>query len=176
MAWEGKMLERFIQKIGCFAVLLLLVSTVSLYAAPEKKIGADVRCTVCGMFVEKYDNWVVQMRLADGKVMFFDGVKDMLVFYFDPQQYSSARQEDIKEIWVKDYYSLSWLDGRGSLYVTGSDVYGPMGKEFIPFSSREAADNFLQDHHGKKILTFDEITDELVQSMRFGSKMRHGAK
>ena len=161
---------------SCLVVLILLGCTVQLYAAPEENVGTDVRCTVCGMFVAKYDNWIVQLRLADDKVMFFDGVKDMLVFYFDPQQYSSVHQEDIKEIWVKDYYSLGWLDGRGALYVTGSDVYGPMGKEFIPFSSREAADNFLQDHHGKKILTFGEITDELVQSMRSGSKMRHGSK
>ena len=170
------MQRKLINKFSCLVVLILLGCTVQLYAAPEEKVGTDVRCTVCGMFVAKYDNWIVQMRLADDKVMFFDGVKDMLVFYFDPQQYSSVRHEDIKEIWVKDYYSLGWQDGRGALYVIGSDVYGPMGKEFIPFSSQEAADNFLQDHHGKKILTFDEITDELVQSMRFGSKMRHGAK
>ena len=58
----------------------------------------------------------------------------------------------------------------------GSDIYGPMGKEFIPFSSKEAAENFLQDHQGKKTLSFDDITDELVQSMRSGSKMKHGAK
>ena len=170
------MRERIYNRTSWLVVLLLLACTAELQAAPEEKVGADVRCTVCGMFVAKYDNWVVQMRLGDNKVMFFDGVKDMLVFYFDPQQYSSVRHEDIKEIWVKDYYSLGWLDGRGALYVIGSDVYGPMGKEFIPFSSREAADNFLQDHQGKKILTFDEITDELVQSLRSGSKMRHGAK
>lgn len=162
--------------IGCAVILLLHVFTVTLYAAPEEKVDADVRCAICGMFVAKYDNWIVQVRLSDDKVLFFDGVKDMLVFYFDPQQYSSMNREDIKEIWVKDYYSLDWMDGRNALYVIGSDVYGPMGKEFIPFSSQEAADNFLQDHLGTKILTLDEVTDELVQSMRSGSKMRHGSR
>jgi nitrous oxide reductase accessory protein NosL len=158
------------------AVLMLLAVSANLQAAPEEKVSHDVRCTICGMFVAKYENWIVQARLADDKVMFFDGVKDLLVFYFNPQQYSTMQQDDIKEIWVKDYYNLAWLEGRKAFYVIGSDVYGPMGKEFIPFSSREAADNFLQDHHGTKILTFDEITDELVQSMRSGSKMRHGTK
>ena len=170
------MRERIYNRISWLVVLLLLACAVELQAAPEEKVGADVRCAICGMFVAKYDNWIVQLRLADDNVMFFDGVKDMLVFYFNPQQYSSMDLEDIKEIWVKDYYSLGWLDGRKALYVVGSDVYGPMGKEFIPFSSRDAADNFLQDHHGKKILAFEEITDERVQSMRSGSKMRHGAK
>ena len=154
--------------------LVFLFLPAILHSAPAEKVDDKDRCVICGMFVAKYENWIVQVRLVDDSVMFFDGVKDMLVFYFNPQNYSSMEQRDIKEIWVKDYYTLKWLDGRSSLYVIGSDVYGPMGKEFIPFSSREAADNFLQDHKGKKVLTFDEINDELVQSMRSGSKMRHG--
>lgn len=145
-------------------------------AEPVDKVPTDARCKVCGMFVAKYNNWIVQVRLADGQVLFFDGAKDMLVFYFNPQQYGETSQDEIKEIWVKDYYTLNWLDGRAVKYVIESDVYGPMGKEFIPFSSLAAAENFLQDHQGKKILNFEEITDELVQSMRFGSKMRHGTK
>jgi len=155
---------------------MLLAVTSNLSAAPEEKIPSDARCVICGMFVAKYDNWIVQARLDDDAVIFFDGVKDMLVYYFNPKEYGSKSQQDIREIWVKDYYTLEWMDARKALYVVGSDVYGPMGKEFIPFSSREAAENFLQDHKGKEILAFDAITDELVQSMRTGTKMRHGGK
>ena len=108
--------------------------------------------------------------------MYFDGVKDLLVFFFDPAGYGTAAAEDIKEIWVKDYYSLQWVDGHSAFYVMGSDVYGPMGKEFIPFATREAADSFRRDHKGEKILGFSEITNDLVQSMRGGMKMRHGGK
>lgn len=165
-----------IKMIAGVALLLLSICPGALQAAPADTVEESVRCEVCGMFVAKYENWIVQVHLADGSTMFFDGVKDMLVYYFKPQQYGGKSQEDIKEIWVKDYYSLKWLDGRKALFVIGSDVYGPMGKEFIPLSSREAAENFLKDHKGEKILVFDEITEELVQSMRFGSKMRHGSK
>ena len=157
------------------AIYVLLFPLV-LQAAPVDKIDPDVRCKVCGMFVAKYENWIVQAHLDDGQILFFDGVKDMLVFYFNPQQYSKADQDQIKEIWVKDYYTLQWLDGRTAKYVIGSDVFGPMGKEFIPFAGMAAAENFMQDHQGKKILAFEEITDELVQSMRVGSQMRHGSK
>ena len=170
------MCDRSNKSVCWAALLLLLVFCGDLRAAPAEKVNHDVRCAICGMFVAKYENWIVQVRLADDSLMFFDGVKDMMVFYFNPQQYSKVNQGDIREIWVKDYYTLGWLDGRKAVYVVGSDVYGPMGKEFIPFSSREAADNFLQDHKGEKILTFDAITDEIVQSMRFGTKMRHDAK
>jgi nitrous oxide reductase accessory protein NosL len=157
-------------------IVLLAQGGGSVQAAPAEGVDPAERCSVCGMFVAKYDNWLAQIRLADGKVMYFDGVKDLLVFTFDPAGYSTAAVEDIKEIWVKDYYSLQWVDGHSAFYVIGSDVYGPMGKEFIPFATREAADSFLRDHKGEKVLVFSEITNDLVQSMRVGMKMRHGGE
>ncbi|MHB8810999.1 MAG: nitrous oxide reductase accessory protein NosL [Desulfobulbaceae bacterium] len=157
-------------------IVLLLQGAGSAQAAPAEGVDPSVRCSVCGMFVAKYDNWLAQIRLADGTVMYFDGVKDLLVFYFDPGGYSKATSKDIKEIWVRDYYSLQWLDGRAAFYVIGSDVYGPMGKEFVPFASREAANSFLRDHKGERILVFGEISNDQVQSMRVGMKMRHGGE
>lgn len=162
--------------VAAMALLLTVFFAPSVRAAPEESVEANVRCPVCGMFVAKYDNWIAQIRLADGKVLFFDGVKDLLVFYFQPQRYSKATGGDIREIWVKDYYTLSWIDGRKALYVIGSDVYGPMGRELIPFAGRDAAQNFMQDHRGRKIIEFEEITEELVQSMRAGARMQHGVK
>lgn len=159
--------------------LLLMISLIfsapDCQALPEAKITQDVRCAVCGMFVAKYEDWIVQVRLADDSVMYFDGVKDMMVFYFNPGQYSKFTQQDIKEIWVKDYYTLQWLDGFKAFYVIGSDVFGPMGKEFIAFASRDAAYNFFKDHKGTMVLPFEKITDDLVQSLRT-TKMRHGGK
>ncbi len=137
-------------------------------AAPEKKLDPKGRCAVCGMFVAKYQDWVTQLRHADGSLKCFDGVKDMLVYYFVPERYGSYSREDITEIWVKDYYTLQWLDGRTAFYVVGSDVFGPMGKEFIAFSTREAAENFKADHHGHQIVTLHAITSEMVQEMRSG--------
>ena len=58
------------------------------------------------------------------------------------------------------------------LWRSGSDVYGPMGHELIPFSSRAAAENFLKDHHGKQVISFSEITSELIESLRKGHKMK----
>lgn len=129
------------------------------------------RCHVCGMFVGKYPEWITQAKLSDGRVVMFDGPKDMLVYFFNPEEYGAAGAQ-VTDIVVKDYYTQEWIDGRKALYVTGSDVYGPMGKEFIPMSSRAAAENFLKDHHGQKIIAFDEITSEIVQGMRKGHKMK----
>ena len=99
-------------------------------------------------------------------------MKDLMVFYFDPEPYDGLPREAIKEIFVKDYYSLNWLSARESFYVIGSDIYGPMGHELIPFKTREAAESFSRDHHGKEIITFDEITPGLIESLRVGQRMR----
>ena len=44
----------------------------------------------------------------------------------------------------------------------GSDVYGPMGKELVAFESDEAAYNFKNDHFGKKVMLFSQLTDEVL--------------
>ncbi len=150
-------------------ILALMASSAIAFAQPLDKVPRESRCQVCGMFVAKYPNWLSQIQSTDGQVFFFDGVKDMMVLYFNPAKY---RANAPKDIWVKDYYTLKWLDGRKAHYVVGSDVHGPMGHEFIPFASLEAAQSFVKDHHGTAILAFTDITSEKVESMRRGMKMK----
>ena len=142
-------------------------------AAPEQVVPAKTRCAVCGMFVAKYPNWASQVRLTDERVLFFDGVKDMMVFVLHPDRYRTSA-EAIQEIWVRDYYRQEWIDAGSAWYVVGSDVMGPMGKELVPFASKEAARTFLEDHHGSRILPFAEISADLIQSLRTGMRMKHG--
>ena len=158
--------------IGITVLFIFHLSNISLFAEPIDQVSKDDRCTVCGMFVAKYSTWITQIHHKDGTVKFFDGVKDMMVYYFNPEKYGTESKKYFTEIWVKDYYSLTWLDARKAFYVTGSDVKGPMGEEFIPFSSNGAAETFMKDHHGQKILKFDEITSLQVESMRHGQMMK----
>ena len=144
----------------------------SLVSAFESEITPDTRCTVCGMFVAKYPVWISKIVHKDGKKEYFDGVKDMLVYYFNPTVYGAVKDNPLSEMLVKDYYSLAAIDAKKAFYVIGSDVYGPMGHEFIPFSSVEAANAFKKDHHGKEILTLKQITSERVESLRSGHKMK----
>jgi len=165
------------KKLNIMLFFILLVSGVFLgldcLAEPGQPAAVTNhdRCAVCGMFVAKYPEWVAQIELSDGKIVMFDGPKDMLAFYFAPEEYGieGARMEHMH---VKDYYSQQWLDGREALYVIGSDVYGPMGEEFVPFDGREAADNFLKDHHGKAIVSLEDVTPGLVRDMQKGHKMK----
>jgi len=157
------------------------VETTSPAAAPAvapvaalDRLPPEARCPVCGMFVAKYEVWVTRLQVGNDKFLDFDGVKDLMAYYFDPTAYGGKAEEKNGKIWVKDYYSLKWLDGRQASYVVGSDVHGPMGHELIPFSTRAGAESFMADHHGKQILTFAEITPELVEDLRGASRMKDG--
>ena len=156
------------------AVQLAVIAPLSIAnGEATDEIPDKIRCTVCGMFVAKYPNWLAQIHYADlSQTRFFDGPKDMLIFYFNPERYDGPPREAIKDIFVKDYYALNWLPAKEAYYVVDSDVYGPMGHELIPFAAREAAESFSKDHHGREILTFDAITPELIESLRAGQRMR----
>ena len=131
------------------------------------KVKKDEKCPVCGMFVAKYPRWAAQIFYAQTHFS-FDGVKDLMKFYFEPARwgkYENLSKEKITKLLVTDYYSQKAIDGREAYYVFGSDVYGPMGNELIPFASKNDAKTFLMDHKGAKILQFNEIRVEDVYKL-----------
>lgn len=149
--------------------LLLLAFTCfvpnSVQAAEPKPVEvtkAD-KCRVCGMFVAKYKNWVSQVIFSDGSYAAFDGPKDMFKYYFNLAKYNpSKKQSDISAVFVIEYYSAKPVDARTAWYVLGSDVYGPMGAELIPIATEAQAKEFMRDHKGAKLVTFKQITPDLI--------------
>jgi copper chaperone NosL len=118
------------------------------------------------MFVFKYPDWTAQLVFRDGSRLYFDGVKDLMKFYFDPARFQSAKsRSDIAAVYVTDYYALESIEGTRAFYVLGSDVFGPMGKELVPFAQENEAREFLKDHKGKKMLRFREITPEILKPL-----------
>ena len=120
-------------------------------------ITKEDKCPVCGMYVYKYPKWATQIFYVN-KHYSFDGVKDMMKYYF-------SHQKNIQRILVRDYYTQKVIDAKTAFFVIGSDIYGPMGNELIAFSDEESAKIFYFDHRAKKILRFDEIDAELVDSL-----------
>jgi len=142
--------------------LLLFVITSTAIAAPPSAPGPKDRCAVCGMFVAPYPDWVAVIAFKDGTKAYFDGPKDMFVYFFDLAQYKpDSKTEDIEALYVTEYYSTELMNIHDVLLVTGSDVTGPMGYELVPVKGRENAETFMRDHNGKKIMQFNgtELVD-----------------
>jgi len=152
------------KRLGLAVLFVLLAG--SLPAAEALKPSPKDKCPVCGMFVAKYPDWVAAIRFREGSTVFFDGAKDMFKFYFDLKKYNPSKsQTDIETLQVTDYYDLTPANGYEAFYVLGSDVYGPMGRELIPFAKEEAAKEFLKDHKGKSIVKFKEVTPALIKTL-----------
>ncbi len=117
------------------------------------KVSKDEKCPVCGMFIYKYPRWAAQMD-----EYYFDGVKDMMKFYFDSDK-------NFKKMLVTDYYTQEAIDATKAYFVIGSDVYGPMGNELIPFEKESDAKTFNIDHGGHKSVKFGEITEQEVYKL-----------
>ena len=153
-----------------FLIALLSCLLIAGSAPAAQKIPATppakTKCPVCGMFVAKYPDWAASITFRDSTRVHFDGPKDLFTFYIDPGRYAPARkQADIADIRVKDYYSLAIVYGRRALYVIGSNVLGPMGKELVPFAGKEDADGFMRDHRGVKVLRFNDITRSVLKGL-----------
>jgi nitrous oxide reductase accessory protein NosL len=156
------------KRIGGFLALLALLAAFQASAAEKAPPApsAKDKCAVCGMFVAKYKEWIASAVYKDGAARFFDGPKDMFKYFLMPEVYDPARKRaDIAAFHVTDYYTLARIDGRDAYYVLGSDVLGPMGKELVPFLKKADAEAFLNDHGGRNVLRFGEVTRATLKAL-----------
>jgi nitrous oxide reductase accessory protein NosL len=151
-------------------ILICLVIFGATYTAAgeisAKPPSPKDKCPVCGMFVSKYPDWVTSVTFKDGTSLYFDGAKDFFTYYNNMNKYTPARsQASVSSVTMKDYYTLKNIDAFKALFVLGSDIYGPMGKELVPLEKPFDAQTFLKDHKGKKVLGFREITPAILKSL-----------
>jgi nitrous oxide reductase accessory protein NosL len=119
------------------------------------------------MFVAKYPDWVAGITFGDGRTAWFDGAKDFFKFLQHPERYGQpGAAAQVDRVWVTDYYAVTLVDARQAWYVQGSDVYGPMGVELVPFERREDAEEFKKDHRGTAILRFPEVGEDTIRQLQ----------
>lgn len=146
-----------------FLLLVVLPSTGE--SSPITPTKTD-KCPVCGMFVAKYSGFLAQIIFKDNSYALFDGAKDLFKYFFNLKKYNAAKNStDINFIYVTDYYSMTPIDGRTAWYVIGSNVFGPMGRELIPFAKKTDALEFMKDHAGKEVIPFTGVTHEMIKGL-----------
>jgi nitrous oxide reductase accessory protein NosL len=152
--------------VSLFAILAIPVVSTDKDLEVPLHPGDDDRCPVCGMLVAPYPDWTAQVRHGDGTTVFFDGCKDLFKYLLMFEIYAPRQdRRDVAAVFVTNYYDGEVVPARTALFVTGSDVTGPMGAELVPHRSFEAAEDFLKDHHGRRILRFDEIDESVIREM-----------
>lgn len=155
-------------KLGLLIILMLIIMSASAPAAENNfsKPGATDKCPVCGMFVAKYPDFSAQVVFRDKAHAFFDGPKDLFKYYLNIAGYDSQKKSaDIVSVLVTDYYQRTSIDARTAVFVVGSDIYGPMGRELIPFRQEAEAKEFMNDHEGKALVRFKDVTSAMLREM-----------
>jgi copper chaperone NosL len=163
----GQRLRIFMNvQVICLLSVLVLSSVAGAAEKGMPKPTAKDKCPVCGMFVAKYPDWTTIVLFKDSSHVFFDGTKDMFKYLFDMKRYDTSRKaDDVQTVLVNDYYRLFLMDARRAWYIIGSDVYGPMGRELIPLEKESDAREFMNDHNGKKMLKYSDITREIIKTL-----------
>jgi copper chaperone NosL len=131
--------------------------------------GSNDTCPVCGMFVAKYPYWIATVLYKDNHADHFDGAKDFFKYLLDMKKYARGRTRDqIAAMGVTGYYDPVRLDANEACYVVGSDVLGPMGHELVPLVDEAEAKEFMNDHKGKRILRFADMSVKMLNNLDQG--------
>lgn len=130
-------------------------------------------CPVCGMFPARYPDWIATVLYQDGHADHFDGAKDFFKYLLDMSKYAKGRKrDDITGMGVTDYYATQRIDARHALFVSGSDVLSPMGHDLLPHPDHFDAKEFIKDHKGKQLLTFEQVTQAIVLGLDDGKFLK----
>ncbi len=148
-------------------LILLLCPLIAMLAiaAPAcsepVKIESNRQCPLCGMYPARYPQFNCQIVFKDGSYEPFDSAVGLLIYLLFPEN-TKIKPQPIANIYFKDYIKESWIDADKTFFVTGSEIMGPMGIEFLPVDSEQAAKELNKQEQGKDIIHFNKINQQYM--------------
>jgi len=149
------------KKYSLVLFLVVLFGVTSGVSAQPKKIEAHKECPLCGMYPARYPQFNCQIVFKDGSYEAFDSAVGLLVYLLFPDN-TEIKPKPVARIYFKDYLKESWLEAGKTFFVTGSEIIGPMGIEFLPADSEQAAEKLKKQEKGQDIIHFKEISRQYM--------------
>ncbi|MCP4370455.1 MAG: hypothetical protein GY797_20440 [Deltaproteobacteria bacterium] len=146
---------------------LLIFSLIALFGmaswafSQPIKIESHKECPLCGMYPARYPEFNCQIVFEDGSYEAFDSAIGLLVYQLFPDN-TGIQLKPIAKMYFKDYLKESWLEAGKTFFVTGSEIMGPMGVEFLPVDSEQAAKELKKHEKGKDIIHFKKINRQYM--------------
>ena len=139
-----------------------------------RPIPDKARCPVCGMYPARFQRWAAQTLFKDGDAHYFDSPVDLFAFQQRIDRHDKGHSiSDIAVSFVSDFETGQSIEAQHAFFVHGSSVVGPMRDADLPaFAGRKAAEALTRSRGGK-VLTFAEITPELILSLSRNLHHRH---
>ena len=144
-----------------YLFLLFFFFAFSFSFSQPKEPPKGERCVVCGMDVNMDRKLTSQVKLKDGSYKYAESPKHILKYYHE-------NKDKVAELWVKDYKSGKWIDGKKAFYVAIKE--GPMGNDLVAFKSKLDAQKFAQSPQAakNKVYQFTEIDKTFLEHLEMG--------
>ncbi len=152
-----------------FIILLIVSFGMTNWASAQPlKIESHKKCPVCGMYPARYPHFNCQIVFKDGSYEAFDSAIGLLVYLHFPDK-TGIKLKPVAGIYFKDYLKEGWLEADRAFFVTGSEIKGPMGIQFLPVDSEQAAEELKKQGNGKDIIHFKMINRQyLINAAKAG--------
>ena len=138
---------------------------LGLGAGGEMQISAEDRCPVCAMLPIRYPRFAAAFALSDGRTYYFCSPGCMMNTWLHPDIFLGTPATNLERAVVREYLSGETMDARKVLWVSGSDVVGPMGPALVPLKDRAHLDAFRRRHGAKSVFRLDELTHDNWQTL-----------
>ncbi len=118
------------------------------------------RCPVCAMLPIRYPRFAAAIELQDGRTYYFCSPGCMLKTWLQPDIFLGTKGTSLKRPIVLEYLDGKPLDAREVIWVSGSDVIGPMGPALVPLKDEAHLEVFRQRHGAKRIFRLEELNHD----------------
>ena len=149
-------------KKNLLILFLIFLFGMTSYAFSEpREIESHKECPLCGMYPARYPQFNCQVVFKDGSYEAFDSAIGLLVYLHFPEK-AGIKLQPVARTYFKDYIKESWLEAGKTFFVTGSEIMGPMGVEFLPVDSEQAAEELKKQEKGQDIIQFKKINRQYM--------------
>jgi nitrous oxide reductase accessory protein NosL len=126
----------------------------------QMRISPGDRCPVCGMAVMKYEKFAAAVELKDRTTYYLCSAGCLIRAWLHPEIFIGHPRATLQTAVVREYFSGQTMDARTVVWVTGSDVIGPMGPALVPLRDNLSLQTFIRRHGGRDTFLLDDLTDE----------------
>lgn len=141
-------------------------------AQPPVPIGKGDVSVLCGMYVADQPGPRAEAYIAGAaQPLSFGSTRDLFALAT-----SGEMSHRMQTMYVQDTARIDWqhpsngagtfIDARKAYYVAWQPLVGAMGPTLASFAERERAEEFIR-REGGELLTFDEITPDLVSTLGY---------
>ena len=123
------------------------------------QVSEGDRCPVCAMPVKAHE------RFSAAIAFYFCSPGCMLRAWLQPERYLNRSRQQLSRPVARDYFSGDFIDGRRALWVSGSDVIGPMGPALVALKSDTQLDAFRRRHGAGRVFRLWALTAETWEQL-----------